>query len=458
MENTKPEYIISTLEKQKMFFATQTTKNLSYRKEALKKLLRSVEEHEQLLAQALWEDLHKSYEEAYLTEISLVKAEIKNHLRHLRKWTKSQCKLSPLALFPSSSKIVTEPLGNALIMAPWNYPFLLLFGPLIGAISAGCCAMLKPSPYVPHVSTVMQKMIESVFPSEYIAVCQGNREVNTCLLEQKFDIIFFTGSPALGKIVMTAAAKNLTPVVLELGGKSPCIVHSDADIQTAAKRIAWGKCLNAGQTCIAPDYLLVQENMKDAFIEAFKKAINELYKDDIKENRHFVRLVTDKAYSRVKQYLSDGNAVVGGHFDDNQRFIEPTILENVSPESPVMQEEIFGPILPLLTYKTLDEAITFINKRPKPLALYAFAKKSTANAIIHQTSSGGACINDTIMHIVNHSLPFGGVGNSGLGKYHGKLSVDAFSNKRSLVTTPTLIDLPVRYMPYKFFALMKKIL
>ncbi len=458
MENTSLEQIQTLVANQQAFFQTGKTKEVSFRKTALKKFLAAVEKNEQAIADALWKDLHKSYEEAYLTEISLVKGEIKNHIRHLKRWAKPQCVVSPLALFPSSSKIISEPLGCSLIIAPWNYPVLLLLSPLIGSISAGCTAILKPSPYVPNVSLVMQKLIEETFSSEYIAVVQGNRDVNTYLLDQKFDTIFFTGSPDLGKIVMSAAAKNLTPVVLELGGKSPCFVAEDADITLAARRIAWGKCLNAGQTCIAPDYLLVHENVKDKFIAEFKKAIQKFYQENQQTSKHYVRLVSEKAYQRVKSYLNDGTAVVGGKFDDTERYIETTILDNVSTDSPVMTTEIFGPILPMLTYKNIDEAISFVNSRPKPLALYAFGAKKTTKKILRETTSGGACVNDTIMHIVNHNMPFGGVGNSGLGKYHGKLSFDAFSNKRAVVFTPTWIDLPVRYMPYKFFLLLKNIL
>ena len=458
MESTSFDIIDGIINAQRSFFLTSTTKSVDYRISALRRLFISIEQNEQILSDAFWTDLHKSYEEAYLTEISLVKSEIKNHIHHLKHWAKPEKKNSPLVLFPSSSKIIYEPYGDALIIAPWNYPFLLLFGPLIGAISAGCCAVLKPSPYVENISTVMQKIIESSFDKKYIAVIQGHHEINTYLLEQKFDIIFFTGSPQLGRIVMTAAAKELTPVVLELGGKSPCIIDKDANIEIAAKRIAWGKSLNAGQTCIAPDYLLIHESIKNKFVNAYKNAIHSFYGNDTIGCKHFVRLVNEKAYKRVKSYLSNGNILAGGHFDDSERYIEPTILDNVNQTSPVMQQEIFGPILPINTYNNIDDAISFINSRPKPLALYFFGKQDIANKILKETSSGGACINDTIMHIVNHNIPFGGVGNSGMGKYHGKLSFEAFSNSRSVITTPTWIDLPVRYMPYKFFKLMKKIL
>jgi aldehyde dehydrogenase (NAD+) len=458
MENMTQTQIEAILEKQKAFFQTNSTKSISFRKQSLKKLLSAIEKHEKAIADALWADLHKSYEEAYLTEISIVTSEIRNHIRHVNCWAKPERIMSPLALFPSQSKIISEPLGNALIIAPWNYPFQLLINPLIAAISSGCTAILKPSPYVPQTSLAIQKMIEETFHKDYIAVVQGNRDINTILLEQKFDLIFFTGSPDLGKIVMKAAAKHLTPVVLELGGKSPCIVNADANIALAAKRIAWGKCLNAGQTCIAPDYVLIQESVKDTFVAAYQTAIEELYGKSVQSSKHFVRMVSDNAYKRVKSYLSDGQAVVGGKFIDSERFIEPTVLDNVSPESPIMTTEIFGPIIPLISFKNIDEAIHFVNARPKPLALYAFGSKNTTDQILSQTTSGGACVNDTIMHIVNHNIPFGGVGNSGMGKYHGKLSFDAFSNRRAVVTTPTIIDLPIRYMPYRFFALMKKIL
>jgi len=301
-------------------------------------------------------------------------------------------------------------------------------------------------------------MIAETFDEKYIAVVQGNREVNTLLLEQRFDIIFFTGSPQLGKTVMEAAAKHLTPVVLELGGKSPCIVDKEANLKIAARRIAWGKTLNAGQTCIAPDYLLIHKSLKDEFIEEFKAAVKKLHGKQVKTSRHYVRMVSDKAFDRVVGYLSDGEVVAGGAYDKAERYIEPTLLANVSPTSAVMQEEIFGPILPMLTFEGREEIIRFITEREKPLALYYFGDEKRGWRIIRRTSSGGACINDTIMHIANEGLPFGGVGNSGMGSYHGRLSFDAFSHRRAVVASPTWIDMPFRYMPYKFFSIVKKIL
>lgn len=393
-----------------------------------------------------------------MTEISIVKGEIRNHIRHLGKWAKERMHCTPLKLFPSMSYTRPEPLGSALIIAPWNYPVQLLLNPLVGAISAGCTAVLKPSPYVPHVSQVLCELIESVFEPKYISVFQGNRDVNTALLEQRFDMIFFTGSPDLGKLVMGAAAKNLTPVVLELGGKSPCIVDKDADITLAARRIAWGKTLNAGQTCIAPDYLMLHSQIKQQFIDQFAKELKKLHGEDCQKSGHYVRMVSDKAFNRVSSYLSNGDVVFGGRTDAADRYIEPTILDNVPVDAPVMQEEIFGPILPIVEFQTIEEVREFVTRREKPLALYFFGSRKNADYVIKYTSAGGTCINDTIMHIANENIPFGGVGNSGMGHYHSKLSFDAFSHMRSIVRTTTWLDLPFRYMPYRFYALVKMLL
>ena len=303
-------------------------------------------------------------------------------------------------------------------------------------------------------------MISDTFDSSYISVVQGNRDVNSYLLELRWDIIFFTGSPQLGKTVMEAASRHLTPVILELGGKSPCIVDRSADLVVAARRLAWGKTLNCGQTCIAPDYLLIHEDVKDEFVRRFSEEVSKLHGDDIKSDRHYVRMVNEKAFSRVSGYLKDGKILYGGATDESERFIEPTLLEPSSLDSPVMKEEIFGPILPIITFNKdfKNSVIQFITQREKPLALYYFGKESDAWEIIRRTSSGGGCINDVIMHIANENLPFGGVGNSGMGRYHDKDSFDAFSHQRSIVSTGTWIDLPFRYMPYKMFSLVKKIL
>ena len=371
-------------------------------------------------------------------------------------------------MFPSRSRIVSEPLGNTLIMAPWNYPVQLLLNPLVGAISAGCTAVLKPSPYVPNVSNVLADMIADTFEPHYVALVQGNRDVNQALLAHRFDLIFFTGSPSLGKLVMEAASKHLTPVILELGGKSPCIVDRQADIKTAAKRIAWGKTLNSGQTCIAPDYLLIHEEVKEPFIKAFAKAVKELHGNDIAKSKHYVRMVNDRAFERVKGYLAEGDIRYGGRAHAEERFIEPTLLDTrISLSDPtadekanakkVLTEEIFGPVFPMLTFSNLNEVAAYVTRREKPLAFYYFGHETDGLDLIHRTSSGGACINDTIMHIANEHIPFGGVGNSGMGGYHGEESFRVFSHRRSVVLTGTWIDLPFRYMPYRMFGLVKKI-
>ena len=463
MENTSSERIASIVKAQKEYFRSGATLQVKFRKEMLNKLLEAINNWESKLADALWKDLHKSYEEAFLTEISIVTGEIRTHIRNVSKWARKERRHTPIKLFPSRSHIVKEPLGNALIVSPWNYPVQLLLNPLVGAISAGCTAVLKPSPYVPNVSKVIEDMIKSTFEEKYIAVVQGNREVNTELFNHRWDLIFFTGSPALAKTVMAAAAKNLTPVVLELGGKSPCIIDKTADIAVTAKRIAWGKTLNSGQTCIAPDYILIHKDVKNAFIEAFAREVTDLHGKDIKADRHYVRMVNDKAFERVTGYFKDGKIIYGGGCDPQTRFIEPTLIEDVALDSPLMTEEIFGPVFPVITLDDegksfSDKVIEFVTSREKPLAFYYFGKESDGWKIIGRTSSGGGCINDVIMHIANEKVPFGGVGNSGMGRYHDKDSFDVFSHHRSIISTGTWIDLPFRYMPYKMFSLVKKIL
>ena len=455
------QYITSTLQKQRAYFQAGHTLPLSMRKDMLRQLDEAMHRYEKQLAEALWTDLHKSYEEAYLTELSIVYGEIRNHLRHMRRWARPERKSSPLAILPATSKIVKQPLGNALIIAPWNYPVQLLLNPLVGALSAGCTAMLKPSPYVPNVSRVLTEMIRSTFRPEQVAIVEGNREVNQMLLAERWDIIFFTGSPSLGKMVMEAASKHLTPVVLELGGKSPCIIDRDANLKVAAKRVAWGKALNAGQTCIAPDYLMIHEDVKDKFLQLLVKEWKHLLTKDPQKAKHFVRIVSDKALERLISYLPNSQSPIaygqiyhGGKYDRAERYLSPTILTDVSPDAPVMQEEIFGPIFPVLTFKHMEEVTKFVAKRERPLALYYFGKQG--DYILRHTISGGTCINDVIMHIVNHDMPFGGVGNSGMGTYHGKESFMTFSHRRSVVSTPTFIDMPFRYMPYKLFKIIKR--
>ena len=462
MDKLYSERIKSVAESQKAFFRSGATLNLGFRKRMLKKFLAAFERWEQRLCDALWKDLHKSYEEAYLTEISIVKAEVKMHIKHLSSWAKRRKATSPLKMFPSKSYVVKEPLGNALIVSPWNYPVQLLLNPLVGAISSGCTAMLKPSPYVPNVSQVVADMIEESFDSEYIAVVQGNREVNAVLFDLRWDIIFFTGSPALAKTVMAAAAKHLTPIVLELGGKSPCIIDKTANLKTTARRLAWGKTLNSGQTCIAPDYILIHKEIKDKFVEAFAAEVKNLHGEDVKADKHYVRMVNDKAFERVSGYIKESKVLYGGAFDAEERYIEPTLLDNPSLDSAVMTEEIFGPVFPVITLAEdglfADNAIKFVTSREKPLALYYFGDEKEGWRVVRHTSSGGGCINDVIMHIANENIPFGGVGNSGMGRYHGRESFEAFSHTRSIITTSKWLDLPFRYMPYKLFALVKRML
>jgi aldehyde dehydrogenase (NAD+) len=458
MTETAEEIIIQHIRNQRAYFSTGETRDFNYRLAQLRKLKQIIIQNQTKIEDALWKDLHKSPEEAYLTEINIVLSEINNHIKHLKKWARPRKVSTPISLLPSSSKIIYEPLGIALIVAPWNYPFQLLMNPLVGAISAGCCSILKPSPDTPNTAKVMEEMIAENFDSKYISVVQGGRETNTILFAQHFDIIFFTGSPKVGRVVMKAAAENLTPVILELGGKSPCIVDADADIDIAARRITWGKLINAGQTCIAPDYLFAHHSIKDELLNKITANIKSMYGDDIKQSRFYPRIINDHSMERLTGLLDQGKIYTGGEIDVKEKFIAPTIIDNVEPDFTIMQEEIFGPILPVMTFENIDETINYINKNEKPLALYYFGKNKKAKEILATTTSGGACVNDTLMHIGNHNLPFGGVGNSGMGSYHGQESFLAFSHKKPVVTTPTWIDLPFKYVPFKYFKLLKKII
>ena len=422
--------MIDTLVKeQHSFFASGATRDVKFRKQQLKALRAAVQKWEKPLCDALWTDLHKSYEEAFMTEMGLIYGEISDALKHVDKWSRRRKCPTPLTGVPSSSYIIREPLGCTLIVSPWNYPVQLLLSPLVGAISAGCTAILKPSPYVPNVSATLQKMIDETFDRRYVAVVQGNRDVNAALFAQRFDLVFFTGSPALGKVVMEAQSRYLTPLVLELGGKSPCIVDKEADVVLAARRIVWGKCLNSGQTCIAPDYLFLHEDIKDAFVEAFKAELAKLYPQGTQDSDYYVHIVHDRAFARLTSYLQEGTILAGGRFDAASRWMEPTLMDGVSPDAKVMQEEIFGPIFPIITFRSRSEVEEFVCSREKPLAFYYFGKKADGWSILSHTTSGGACINDVIMHVANSKIPFGGVGNSGMGSYHGERSFLAFSHR-----------------------------
>lgn len=458
MTNSTQQDVQTKLKGHRRFFATHKTKELDFRIENLRKLKSAVLKYEAEISNALWKDLRKSPEEAYLTEISIVLGEIDYHLKNLRRWAKPKRVSMPLKLFPSAGKIHYEPLGVVLIIAPWNYPMHLLLNPLVGAISAGCCAMLKPAPYSTNTAKVLEKLITETFPEEYISVIQGGREANEIVLKERFDLIFFTGSPALGKVVMKTASIHLTPVVLELGGKSPCIVDKDADLTVAARRIMWGKTINAGQTCVAPDYLFVHTAVKDKLVKKMKSALLEMFGENSEESEFYPRIINNKAMKRLVGLMEKGRILHGGKVDLEDKFIEPTLIDSLNLDDPIMQEEIFGPILPIFTFENIDEPINYINSNEKPLALYYFGSKKSAKNVLHKTNSGGGCINDTLLHIGNHKMPFGGVGNSGMGRYHGYHSFLAFSHQRSVVSSKNSFDLKPKYAPFKGLKKLKRFL
>ncbi len=440
----------------KSFFNSGATKDAAFRKAQLKKLRANILSLNREIEDAVWQDLGKSPEECYLSETAFLIQEIDLHLAKLSKWASPKRVKTPAFMFPSKSYVKPEPLGVALIIAPWNYPLQLIINPLIGAISAGCCAMLRPSPAAPATAKVVDRLISMTFDEGHVSVVQGGREVNGYVLEQKYDVIFFTGSTHLGKVVYQAAAKHLTPVVLELGGKSPCIVDKEANIAIAAKRIAWGKWLNAGQTCVAPDYIMVEETQKEALVDAIKKETSLMYGDDPKKSKNYGRIVNETSFERILSLFKSENILMGGDYDRDQKYISPTIIDGITSESNVMQEEIFGPVLPVLTFTYIDEAIEYINSGDKPLGLYYFGKNPSK--VLDNTSSGGACINDTVLQVANHFLPFGGVGASGIGRYHGLYSFEAFSNPKGIVKSPSWFDLPFKYPPYKYFKWLKKLI
>lgn len=437
------------MENQRTFFNTGRTKKLGFRLEALNRLESSVKAHEQEIFQALKKDLNKSSFESYMTEVGMTLAELSYVKKHLPFWEGKKRKLSPLAQFPSESFTMREPYGVVLVMAPWNYPFMLCMEPLIGAIAGGNCSVVKPSAYAPAVSKILATIVEEVFPKKYVTVVEGGREENTLLLEQRFDYIFFTGGVTVGKMVMEKAAENLTPVTLELGGKSPCIVTEDAKLSLAAKRLVFGKYLNSGQTCVAPDYLLVSEKVKEEFLAWIVFWIEKMLGKEPLENPDYPKMINEKHYQRVMNLMVGEKISCGGYGNTETLQITPTVLEEVSWDSPIMQEEIFGPVLPVVTYKTLEEAIEKVKNREKPLALYLFTEsRSIQKKVLRELSFGGGCVNDTIIHLATSRMGFGGVGGSGMGSYHGKKSYETFTHEKSIVKKSSYIDLPIRYMPY----------
>ncbi|TAE55123.1 MAG: aldehyde dehydrogenase family protein [Nostocales cyanobacterium] len=451
--------IKTIINQQRNFFQTGKTKDINFRLEQLKTLKQLVLENKEAVQEALKADLHKPEFESYATEIGAIK-EIDYAIKNLKNWTKPQKAAIPFEFFNYSAKIYPEPLGVVLIIGPWNYPFQLIISPLVGAIASGNCAMVKPSELAPHTSKLISQLIGKYYSPEYITVVEGGVETSQKLLAEKFDHIFFTGGTAIGKIVMEAAAKHLTPVTLELGGKSPCIVDTQINLEHTIKRIIWGKFINAGQTCIAPDYLLVNKKIKTDLVQGLKKCIQEFYGENPETSPDFARIIHKKHFERLAKYLKCGEMITGGETNPETLYIAPTLLENVSLDDIVMEEEIFGPILPIIEYTDIQEAINLINSKPKPLALYIFSDdKNLQQRILQTTSSGGVCINDTIMQVGISSLPFGGVGDSGIGSYHGKASFDTFSHYKSVLKNTFLFDINWRYAPYKGkLSLLKKII
>ncbi|HDF1026356.1 TPA: aldehyde dehydrogenase [Staphylococcus aureus] len=436
----------------KAFFNTQQTKDISFRKDQLKKLSKAIKSYESDILEALYTDLGKNKVEAYATEIGITLKSIKNARKELKNWTKTKNVDTPLYLFPTKSYIKKEPYGTVLIIAPFNYPFQLVFEPLIGAIAAGNTAIIKPSELTPNVARVIKRLINETFDANYIEVIEGGIEETQTLIHLPFDYVFFTGSENVGKIVYQAASENLVPVTLEMGGKSPVIVDETANIKVASERICFGKFTNAGQTCVAPDYILVHESVKDDLITALSKTLREFYGQNIQQSPDYGRIVNLKHYHRLTSLLNSAqmNIVFGGHSDEDERYIEPTLLDHVTSDSAIMQEEIFGPILPILTYQSLDEAIAFIHQRPKPLSLYLFSEDENATQrVINELSFGGGAINDTLMHLANPKLPFGGVGASGMGRYHGKYSFDTFTHEKSYIFKSTRLESGIHLPPYK---------
>ena len=436
------------VESEKHFFRTGVTRGVDFRIDMLKKFRKAIIENDELISAALKADLNKQPFESYMCETGLLLEEINFHIKRLKKWSKIRRVKSGIGQLPGKSYVCPEPYGVVLIMAPWNYPVQLCLMPLVGAISAGNCAVVKPSAYAPESSRVISKLIESAFPTGFVTAVEGGRDANKALLDEPFDYIFFTGSVAVGKIVMEAAAKRLTPVTLELGGKSPIIVDETANLPLAARRIAFGKVLNAGQTCVAPDYLMIEKSVEAPFIEEYKKALADFFPDG--DMSGMVRIINDKHFERVCNILDNsGSIAIGGARDAETRFIEPAVLTDVPIDSPAMQQEIFGPVLPVLPYEKLDDCIDFIRSRPKPLALYIFSEnKMNQEKVLNSCSFGGGCINDTVIHLASSHMSFGGVGESGMGSYHGKKSFDTFTHYRSVLKQGKL-DVKLRYFPYK---------
>lgn len=443
--------LINQLQQQRQFFESGATRPYAFRKQQLLLLKKAVEAHEEEIYDALYKDLHKSREETWVTENGFFLTELKETIKYLSSWMDAEPVATNLLNLPSSSSILREPLGVVLVIGPWNYPFQLLFTPLMGAIAAGNTVVLKPSEFAPATEAVMEKIILDVFPPEQVLYVKGDgATVIPAMMNQfVFDHVFYTGSTSVGKIIYKMAAENLVPVTLELGGKSPCVVEADANISVAAKRIAMPKFSNAGQMCVAPDYVLVHESKRVQLIEALKKYIPQFYGANAAESDAYGRIINQKQFSRIVSYLSDGTVVYGGKYDEANLYIEPTLLDGVSVDSNIMRDEIFGPVLPILTFSTMEEVKAIINRNPNPLAFYVFTSSTVKEkAWLAAIPSGGACVNTASLHLTNPNLPFGGRGFSGTGAYHGKQSFDTFSHKKSVMKTPTWFDPALKYPPF----------
>ena len=444
------DQIRGLLEKQRAYYKSGATIPVKFRTQQLKKLYAAITKYETEINDALKADLGKSHYEGFMCESGLTLSEISYLIRHTKRFAKRKTVHTPLAQFPSHSFRQSVPYGNTLIMSPWNYPFLLAMDPLADAIAAGNTAILKPSAYSPATSKVIERIITECFPPEYVAIVTGGRAENAALLEQKFDFIFFTGSQAVGKEVLHHAAAHLTPVVLELGGKSPCIVDASANIKLAAKRIVFGKYLNCGQTCVAPDYILCEESVKDAFVQEVVKQIKKQYGENPLENKDYGKIINRKHFDRLSGLIDKEKVVVGGNTDSEACRIAPTVMDHVTYDDPVMGEEIFGPIMPILTFRHFDSVVDGLKDGQKPLALYLFStNRKHIQRVTTELSYGGGCINDVVIHLATSEMPFGGVGESGMGGYHGKAGFDAFCHYKSIVDKKNWLDLPMRYQPYR---------
>lgn len=450
MNSGSPSAPHDLIQRQRAFFQSGATRPLEFRRAQLQKLRDALEAGEAALLGALHADLRKPAAEAYLGEVGFVLSEIRHTLRHLPTWMKPQPRRVPLLAWPGQGFIHPEPFGVALIIGPWNYPLQLLLLPLVGAVAAGNCAVLKPSELAPHTAAAVAKLLREVFAEDYIAVCEGEREVAEALLRERFDKIFFTGSTKIGRSVMAAAAQHLTPVTLELGGKCPCIVCADAPLEVTARRIAWGKFMNAGQTCVAPDFVLVDRRIREELVRSLQQAIREFYGENPQQSPDYGRIINRRHFDRLTSLLGAGCVAHGGQHDAQDLYLAPTLLTDVPPESSVMQEEIFGPILPVLVFDQLADALALLRDRPTPLALYLFTQDRAAQErVLAEARSGGVCFNDTVVHILGKQLPFGGLGESGLGTYHGKASFDCFTHYRPAVRRSFRFDAKLRYPPPK---------